>query len=69
MGGLKQWNIKKTINVNELVNILKKHYRLKNVFITEIAVANIINQYKPVVLKVGSGGCLFISFDTSRKLK
>ena len=59
----------KTINVNELNDILKKHYRTKSVYITEVAVASIMNQYKPKILPVGIGGVLSITFDTSRKLK
>lgn len=59
----------KTITVNELDSILEKHFRAKNILITEIEAASIENQHDPKKINVGVGGVLTITFDSSRKLK
>lgn len=59
----------KTINVNELNDILRKHYRSKSIYIQEVEVASIMNQFKPKKLHVGIGGVCSITFDASKKIK
>lgn len=59
----------KTINVNELNNILQKFYRTKEVFIQKIEFADISHQHNPLKSDIGVGGVCNITFETSRKVK
>ncbi len=57
------------INVNDLINILNKYYKTKDIFIESAEVANVWRQHTPQFIDIGIGGVLSIEFTTSKKLK
>ena len=60
---------KKTITVNDLNEIIRKHYKAKECFILRIETASIMNQHKPEKFEIGAGGELNITFECSRKIR
>lgn len=59
----------KTINVNELDDILQKHFKSQQIYIEYVATADLNHQHRSTKNKVGIGGVCDITFSSSRKLK
>lgn len=60
---------KKTITVNDLNDILQKHFRARHIFIESVECGDITKQFSPRKINIGAGGVLNITFESSKKLK
>ncbi len=59
----------KTINVNELNDILQKYFKVKKVYIEVVEVADLEDQHNPLKYRIGIGGVCNVTFQSSRRLR